>query len=191
MEKKMLKKTTTSGLTITIRPELPDEHEQVNQLIYTAFTESYGIKTGTFMLDYFKAERIKDTFISEFSLVALLEDGKIVGQITLYETDVITATCRITQLVLSQSAVLPEYRMRGIMRELVTTALSKAKELGYKAVFLGGNPALYGRFGFEPSYHYGIYHENRKHWGDEGFLVCKLIPDALEGITGTTYYYGG
>ncbi len=187
----MIKKTTTSGLDITIRPETTDEHEQVNRLIYTAFTESYDVKTGTFMLDYFKAEREKATFIPELSLVALLEDGKIVGQVTLYETDIITPTGKNTQLVLSQSAVLPEYKMRGIMRELVTTAFSKAKEMGYKAVFLGGNPALYGRFGFEPSYHYGIFHKNRKQWGDEGFLVCKLVPDALEGITGTTNYYGG
>jgi predicted N-acetyltransferase YhbS len=187
----MIKKTTTSGLDIFIRPETTDEHEQVNQLIYRAFTESYDVKTGTFMLEYFKAERTKDTFIPDLSLVALLESGKIVGQVTLYETDIITPTGKNIQLVLSQSAVLPEYRMRGIMRELVTTALSKAKEMGYKAVFLGGNPALYGRFGFEPSHYYGIYHENRKQWGDEGFLVCKLVPDALEGITGTTSYYGG
>ena len=128
----MIKKTTTSGLDITIRPETTDEHEQVNRLIYTAFTESYDVKTGTFMLDYFKAEREKATFIPELSLVALLEDGKIVGQVTLYETDIITPTGKNTQLVLSQSAVLPEYKMRGIMRELVTTAFSKAKEMAIK-----------------------------------------------------------
>ncbi len=184
-------KTTASGLAVFIKPETPDEHEQVNQLIYTAFSESYGVKTGTFMRGHIEEERKKDTFISGLSLVALLENGKIAGQVTLYETDIITDTGSITQLVLSQSAVLPEYQKRGIMRELVTTALGKAKEMGYQAVFLGGNPALYGRFGFEPSYKYGIYHENRKQWGDEGFLICKLVPDALEGITGTTSYYGG
>jgi predicted N-acetyltransferase YhbS len=187
----MIKKTTTSGLNIFIRPETTDEHEEVNELIYKAFAESYDVNTGTFMIEHFKEERKKDTFIPELSLIALLENGKIVGQVTLYKTDIITDSGSNTQLTLSQSAVLPDYRMRGIMREMVTYVLSKAKEMGYVAVFLGGNPAVYGRYGFEPSYKYGIYHENRGKWGDEGFMVCILVPGALDGITGTTSYYGG
>ena len=94
-------------------------------------------------------------------------------------------------MVLAQSAVLPEYRMQGIMRRLVEYALEKAEKMGYGAVFLGGNPNLYGRFGFEPSSAYGIYHKNRNKWGDEGFMVRILKSAVLDGITGTTYYYGG
>jgi len=186
----MIKRTTSSGLNIFIRPETAEEREEVNEIIYRAFTESYGIKTGTEMIDHFKKERNKDTFIPELSLVALLENGEIVGQVTLHKTDIITDSGKNTQLTLSQSAVLPEYRMRGIMRELVTYVLSKAKEMGYLAVFLGGNPAVYGRFGFEPSYKYGIYHINRENMGDEGYMVCQLVPGTLDGITGTTSYYG-
>ena len=33
--------------------------------------------------------------------------------------------------------------------------------------------------------------ELREKWGDEGFMVCILKPDALDGVTGTTSYYGG
>ena len=94
-------------------------------------------------------------------------------------------------MVLAQSAVSPEYRMQGIMRRLVEYALEEAEKMGYGAVFHGGNPNLYGRFGFEPSSSYGIYHENRKKWGDEGFMVCILKAGVLDGVTGTTYYYGG
>jgi len=187
----MIKRTTASGLNIFIRPETADEYKEVNELIYRAFSVSYGIDTGAFMLEHIKEEREKDTFIPELSLVAVLENGNIVGQVTLHETDIITNAGENTQLTLSQSAVLPEYRMLGIMREMVTCALNEARKLGYGAVFLGGNPALYGKFGFVPSYKFGIFHENRKKWGDEGFLVCILIPGALDGITGTTSYYGG
>ena len=81
--------------------------------------------------------------------------------------------------------------MQGIMRMLVAYALNKAKEMGYGAVFLGGNPKLYARFGFVSSSIYGIYHENRDKWGDGGYMVCVLKPGALDGITGTTSYYGG
>lgn len=74
---------------------------------------------------------------------------------------------------------------------LVECALNKARNMGYGAVFLGGNPNLYPRFGFEPSSIYGIYHENREKWGDEGYMVCVLKEGALDGVTGTTSYYGG
>ena len=187
----MPKITTTSGLDIFIRPETIDEYEEVNEIIYKAFSHDYGINTGTFMMEHLIEERKKDTYIPELSLAALLEKRKLVGQVTLHKTDIITDSGKHTQLTISQSAVIPEHRMLGIMREMVTYALIKAKEMGYTAVFLGGNPAVYGRFGFEPSYKYGIYHENRAKWGDEGFLVCILVPNALDGITGTTSYYGG
>lgn len=176
---------------IKIRPENPLEYEEVNKIIYEAFAEQHGTETGKFMMEHFMEERKKETFVPELSLVAVLEDGTIVGEVALHETDIVTENGKNTQLVLSQSSVLPEYRMQGIMRMLVEKALNKAKEMGYRAVFLGGNPNLYARFGFEPSSKYGIYHENRKKWGDEGFMVCVLKSGGLDGVTGTTSYYGG
>lgn len=175
---------------LSIRPENSSEYETVNELIYTTFTEAYSIDIGSFMRKHFAEERGKNTFIPELSLVAVL-DNRIIGEVALHETDIITDNGRVTQLTLSQSAVLPECRNQGIMRMLVETALTKAKDMGYGAVFLGGNPALYGRFGFEPSCKYGIYHKERKKWGDEGYMVCVLTDNALDGISGTTYYYGG
>ncbi len=142
-------------------------------------------------LDLIAEERQKETFVPELSLVAVLDDGTIIGEIALHKTDIATKSGNITQLVLSQSAVLPKYRKKGIMRLLVEYALDQAKNMGYGAVFLGGNPKLYSRYGFEASSKYGIYHKDREQWGDEGFMVYKLKPDALDGVTGTTSYYGG
>lgn len=176
---------------ITIRPEYPDEYEMVNQLIYKAFAEQHGMETGKFMMKHFIEERQKETFIPDLSLVAVLENGKIVGEVALHETGIITENGESTQLVLAQSAVLPEYRGQGVMRKLVEYALNKAEKMGYGAVFLGGNPKLYSRYGFEPSYKYGIYHKDREKWGDEGYMVCVLRDGVLNGVTGTTSYYGG
>ena len=176
---------------ITIRPERPSEYEKVNDIIYRAFSEQHGTGIGNFMMEHFINERQKETFIPELSFVAVLEDGVIVGEVALHETDIITENGKNTQLVLSQSAVLPEYRGQGIMRMLVEEALRKAEQLGYGAVFLGGNPDLYARYGFEPSCKYGIYHKNRLIWSDEGYMVHILRPGALDGITGLTSYYGG
>lgn len=181
----------SNRLNIIIRPEEPSEYEEVNKVIFEAFAKWHNAEIGRFMMEHFIEERNKTTFLPELSLVAVRRDGTIIGEVALHETDIITDNGKITQLVLSQSAVLPEYSGQGIMRMLVEHALNKAKRKGYGAVFLGGDTKLYARYGFEPSSKYGIYHKDREKWGDEGFMVCVLKEGALAGVTGTTSYYGG
>lgn len=123
---------------IIIRPEKPSEYEEVNEIVYKAFAEQHGIETGRFMREHFIEQRQKETFVPDLSLIAVLQNGTIVGEVAIHETDIATKNGKNTQLTLSQSAVLPEYRMQGIMRMLVEYALNKAKTMGYGAVFLGG-----------------------------------------------------
>jgi len=182
---------TKSGLEISIRQETPDDYPEVNALVDTAFTfyrATYNVPGEDDTADYLIAVRQKDTYIPELAFVAVLPDGKIAGQITLYHTDIITATNRITQLVLSPISVLPEFHKRGIAREMITYALAKAKEMGYVAVFLQGNPRFYEKFGFEPAYKHGIYHERDKERSAEYCMVNILTPGGLDGVTGVTYY---
>lgn len=77
-------------INIHIRPELPSEYEAVNNVIYTSFAEQHGIETGKFMMEHFKSERQKETFIPELSLVAVLDDDIIVGEVAVYKTDIVT-----------------------------------------------------------------------------------------------------
>jgi predicted N-acetyltransferase YhbS len=181
---KLNKMTTKTGLEINIRQETPKDHTEVNELVYRAFAAKGHFDTA----DYLKEVRKKDTFVPELSFVAALENGKIVGQITLYKTDVITDKGRITQLVLSPISVLPEFFNNGIAREMITFALGKAKEMGYAAVFLQGNPNFYKKFGFEPTYKYKIYHEIDKERNADYCMVNILLSGALDGISGLTYY---
>ena len=111
---------------VIIRPETPSEYEKVNDIIYKAFSEQHGNGIGNYIMEHFINERQKETFIPELSLVAVLEDGVIAGEVALHETDIITENGKNTQLVLSQCAVLPEYRNQGIMRMLVEEALKKS-----------------------------------------------------------------
>lgn len=68
---------------ITIRPETKSEYEQVNKVIYEAFAENYGLETGKFMMEHFIEERQKPTFIPELSLIAILDNGTIAGEVAL------------------------------------------------------------------------------------------------------------
>lgn len=180
----MISITTKTNLRIIIRQETPGDYSEVNELVYSAFATKNHFDVADYLIDV----RNKDTFIPELSFVAALESGRIVGQITLYKTDIITDSSRTTQLVLSPISELPEYFNYGIAREMITFALSQAKEMGYLAVFLQGNPKFYGKFGFEPTYKYGIFHESDKEKKAEHCMVRILKSSALDGITGTTYY---
>ena len=121
-------------MKIIMRPEKPSEYNEVDNVIYEAFSEQYGIETGKFMRQHFIEERLKDTYIPELSLVAVLENEKIVGEVAIHETDIITDNGNITELTLSQCAVLPKYRKQGIMRMLVEEGLQIAKNMLKKGI---------------------------------------------------------
>ena len=53
--------------------------------------------------------------------------------------------------------------------------------MGYRTVFLVGEPDYYRRFGFELSHLYGISHESLP---AEYVQTVELVPGALAGITG-------
>jgi Predicted acetyltransferase len=178
--------TTKTGLEIVIRCETPADYAEVNALIYESFATNADDLGDT--ADYFIAVRKKDTFIPALSFLAALTDGKIVGQVALYKTDIITETRRITQLVLSPISVSPAFFKRGIAREMIAFSLSKAKEMGYTAVLLQGNPRFYEKFGFEATYKHGIFHESDADRDAEHCMVNILTPGALDGISGMTYY---
>lgn len=52
-------------------------------------------------------------------------------------------------LGLGPVAVFPEWRGHGIAARLIETGLAQAAGTDWEAVFVLGNPAYYGRFGFD------------------------------------------
>lgn len=64
-------------------------------------------------------------------------------------------------------------------------AFSYAKKIGYTAVFLCGDPEIYRKLGFIPTFEYKIYHVTDKEKNAEWCMAYELIDGALSGITGT------
>lgn len=67
---------------------------------------------------------------------------------------------------------------------MIRESFKLAKEMGYASVLLVGDPAYYHRFGFNAAVNFGI--RNIHSIPDEYVMVCELVPDALNGISGTT-----
>ncbi|MDK2917116.1 MAG: hypothetical protein PWR25_1673 [Euryarchaeota archaeon] len=165
----------------TIRQECPADYEDVYQLVKRSFATTVH-SDGT-EADYLNEVRRKETFIPELSLVAEDADGRIVGQIVLYATEIATDSGPITALVLSPISVHPDCFRQGIARAMMDRAFEIARGMGYTAVFLCGEPEIYHGLGFCASYTFGIFHNDDP--GAEWCMAKELVPHALAGVRGT------
>ncbi|STD23164.1 N-acetyltransferase GCN5 [Enterobacter asburiae] len=84
-------------------------------------------------------------------------------------------------------AVDESYRGQGLARQLVYEGLDSLNEFGYAAVVTLGDPAFYGRLGFEQAAHYDL----RCRWPgtESAFQVHRLADDALNGVNGLVEYH--
>lgn len=165
----------------TIRQELQSDYNKVYELVNKAFaTASHSDGTEA---DYLNDVRNKSTFIPELSFVAETENSKIVGQIVLYRTEIKAENATIEALVLSPLSVHPDYFRQGIARQLIDYALKEAATMGHRSVFLCGDPEIYQKLGFRPSYEFNIYHANdpKAEW----CMGRELVANSLANISGT------
>jgi predicted N-acetyltransferase YhbS len=166
-----------------IRQETASDYDEVYRLVKTAFVTSSD-SDGT-EPDYLNELRKKDVFIPELSLVAENDDGKLIGQIVLYKTAIVTTCGELSELLLSPISVHPDYFRRGIARLMTEEALRIAGEMGFRAVFLCGDPEIYKKLGFLPSYRYNIFHIDDKSKTADWSMVREIYSGALNGISGT------
>ena len=164
-----------------IRQETPSDYEEVYELLKISFatTSSDG------EWDYLNEVRKKDTFIPELSLVTEDDKGKIIGQIVLYKMKINTPEKELTELVLSPISVHPDHFRKGIARAMTEESFRLAKELGYKAVFLCGDPIIYRKLGFKPSFEYNIIHIDDNTGKAEWCMAHELVKGALKDLAGT------
>ena len=76
-----------------------------------------------------------------------------------------------------------------ISKELIEAGFEKAKEMGYEAVLVEGNPRNYNPRGFETSCHHGIVAGPNIHLpAVECLMVKELVCGALDNIKGIVDY---
>jgi predicted N-acetyltransferase YhbS len=169
--------------TLIIRQEKPSDFQEIYDLVKAAF-QTAQVSNGDEQ-DYVNKLRANGSYIPELALVAE-EDAKLVGHIMLTKTNVMTESSKFEALLLAPLSVALEYRKRGIGSNLVNEGFRLAKHLGYTAVFVVGNPAFYGRFGFKSSVLLGV-----KHFPpipDPNVMVHELCIGALAGVAGTVTF---
>ena len=167
-------------MKITLRLEEEKDYRTVEELTREAFWNVYQPGCD----EHFILHNIRNTpnFIKALDFVAEL-DGKIVGNIIYMKAKVISDAGKEEEVIsFGPVSVLPAYQGQGIGNLLIEHTMELAKQLGYKAVVIYGNPAYYHRFGFENAVKYSISTAEGKNF--EEFMAKELTDGRLNGISG-------
>ena len=163
----------------TVRLERDSDAAEIAAVTRAAFASADGAGRAESAL----IEAIRSRAKAVVSLVAT-DDERVVGHILFSEVTVETDN-PVRVLALAPLGVHPDAQGRGLGTDLVNRGLRECRSAGYDAVVVLGEPAYYGRFGFEKASRYGL---SNQYGADEGFMVLPLRSGALERLTGTAMY---
>ena len=128
---------------------------------------------------------LREDGLITLGLVATDDEGQVVGYVAF--SPVIVQGEELQWVGMAPLAVDESYRGQGLARQLVYEGLDSLNEFGYAAVVTLGDPAFYGRLGFEQAAHYDL----RCRWPgtESAFQVHRLADDALNGVSGLVDYH--
>lgn len=135
--------------------------------------------------NFINAIRKTKSYEKGFSLIAE-KDGAALGHVMFSKGFITHRGRRFKCLVLGPVAVMPEHRRKGIGTALINEGLERAREVGFGAVVVVGDPVYFSRFGFVPAITKKLRTSLKV--PDENFMVREVSRNALRGIIGTVMF---
>jgi len=129
-----------------VRPERESDHAGIRAAVIAAMRPEDA--------ELVERVRASDRYIPGLALVAE-RHGEVLGYVLFSHVELMCETSSPV-LALAPLCVRPEWQRTGIGTRLVRLGLERAGELGEPLVTVLGDPAYYGRFGFEPAARFGI-----------------------------------
>ena len=171
-------------MDITIRLESPSDFRETELLTREAFWDVYKPGCDEHLLLH--NMRHVPAFIRELDFVADYKN-KIVGNIIYTKAKVVGENnLEHEVLCMGPLCVLPSCQKKGIGSKLMKHSIARAKELGYTAIIIFGNPEYYNRFGFENAQKkYNIKTSEGENL--DAFMALELYAGSLIGIEGRFY----
>ena len=166
-----------------IRKENISEYISTENVVREAFWNVYSPGCSEHYL--VRQMRNCTAFVPELNLVAV-EHGEIIGHVVNSKSYIVGDDGnRYEVLSLGPISVLPQYQRTGIGTKLIAQVKMIAKDLGYRAILLYGNPAFYTKQGFESAEKYKI--RTSDNMFAAALHVCGLYDGALDNLAGKYY----
>ena len=160
------------------------------ELVEAVFTAHADAEEGKLVRSLVEEIRSKRFYLPELELIMVESDtDEVIGFVNFarfhlegkYENEL---------LLLSPVAVKTELQRQHISKALIEYGFEIARDMGYKAVIVEGNPQNYRSRGFVTSAPYGITaHESVGLPAPECMMVKELVSGGLEGIRGQVAYF--
>ena len=135
-----------------------------------------------------KETRSMSTYIPELELIMVNDEDEVIGY-ALFSGFHLGGKYMDELLLLSPVAVKIEWQRQHISKEIIEYGFEKAKQMGFSAVIVEGNPQNYRSRGFQTSADFGII--AGKSVGlpaPECLMVKELTAGALDRIQGVVEY---
>ena len=158
-------------------------------LVEKVFTESECEENGKLVRSLVEEIRSKRFYEPKLEMIMVESDAdEVIGYVNFARFH-LDGKYEDVLLLLSPVAVKTELQRQHISKELIEYGFKKARELGYRAVIVEGNPMNYRSRGFVTSAPFGITaHESVGLPAPECMMVKELVPGGLEGIRGQVCY---
>ena len=159
------------------------------ELVEAVFTAHSDAEEGKLVRSLVEEIRSKRFYVPELDLVMVDgETDEVIG-LVMFSRFHLGGKYEKELLLLSPGAVKTELQRQHISKALIEHGFEKAREMGYRAVIVEGNPRNYRSRGFVTSEPFGITaHESVGLPAPECLMVRELVPGGLTGITGQVCY---
>lgn len=171
---------------------MDEKHKQESlDFVEKVFTAYNGEKEGKSVRNLVEEIRRKKFYLPKLELMMLDKEDSIIGYV-MFSRFHLEGKYENQLLILTPVAVKTELQRQHISKRLIEYGFDKAKEMGYEAVLVEGNPSNYNARGFETSCNYDILaSEKIKLPRPECLMVKELKEGALtyiKGIVDYSYY---
>ena len=157
------------------------------ELVETVFTEHENAEEGRMVRSLVEEIRAGKYYVPELELL-MIEDGEPVGYV-MFSRFELDGKYSDELLILTPAAVKTALQRQHISKELIEYGFEKAREMGFRASLVEGNPANYRPRGFVTAMDHGIMPGKTVHLPHRDCLmVAELAEGALGAITGTVEY---
>lgn len=158
------------------------------ELVEAVFTAHENAQEGKLVRSLVEEIRSKRFYLPDLELIMVDKADTLMGY-AMFSRFQLEMKYENELLLLSPVAVRTELQRQHISKELIEYGFERAREMGYKAVIVEGNPMNYRSRGFVTSSDYGITaHESVGLPAPECLMVKELVPGGLDDIHGQVNY---
>ncbi len=157
-------------------------------MIRRTFTNSETAEDAQIVVNIVREIRSLPFYVPKLELVMVNDEDEVIGYV-MFSKMHLGGKFENELLILNPVAVKTELQRQHISKELIEAGFEMAKEMGFKAVIVEGNPQNYRSRGFTTSADFGIVAgESVGIPAPECLMVKELELNALNSISGVLEY---